>query len=306
MSATLSPSCEVPNGVARVCAVWEISRSTLYDRRDRAKARSEGRMSPSKRGPKTAFSDPDLVAQIRGILEQVERESGWRGEGYRKVHARLGFGGVRVCRRRVPRLMRESALLAPTRAGCVRGPRVHNGKIVTDLPDLMWGTDATTTLTTAEDSAWVFAAIDHCTGECVGIHASTDGTRFEALEPVLQGVTESFGSLESGVAVGLALRHDHGTQYTSHYFQAEIRWLGIESSPSFVRAPEGNGVAERFMRTLKEQVLWVRTFQAVEELRLALQDFRRRYNETWILGRHGYRTPSEVRRHLQPHEACAA
>jgi transposase InsO family protein len=43
-------------------------------------------------------------------------------------------------------------------------------------------------------------------------------------------------------------------------FQAEIECLGIEASPSFVREPEGNGVAERFIRTLKENLLWVRTF----------------------------------------------
>ena len=36
-------------------------------------------------------------------------------------------------------------------------------------------------------------------------------------------------------------------------FQDEIKCLGIEASPSFVREPEGNGVAERFIRTLKER-----------------------------------------------------
>jgi putative transposase len=30
-------------------------------------------------------------------------------------------------------------------------------------------------------------------------------------------------------------------------FQDEIQCLGIEASPSFVRQPEGNGVAERFI-----------------------------------------------------------
>ena len=34
--------------------------------------------------------------------------------------------------------------------------------------------------------------------------------------------------------------------------------LGVESSPAFVRAPEGNGCTERFIRTLKENLLWVR------------------------------------------------
>ena len=52
-------------------------------------------------------------------------------------------------------------------------------------------------------------------------------------------------------------RHHHGSQYVSDYFQGELRFLGITSSPAFVREPEGNGVAERFIRTLKEQLLWV-------------------------------------------------
>ena len=33
----------------------------------------------------------------------------------------------------------------------------------------------------------------------------------------------------------------------------------------------------------------------VEELRLALQQFRQVYNQTWIIERHGYRTPAQVR-----------
>ena len=50
----------------------------------------------------------------------------------------------------------------------------------------------------------------------------------------------------------------------AHDFRRELRFLGVESSPAFVRAPEGNGCAERFIRTLKENLLWVRTFDTVE------------------------------------------
>jgi putative transposase len=64
----------------------------------------------------------------------------------------------------------------------------------------------------------------------------------------------------------------------SRDFRREIAWLGTTSSPAFVRAPEGNGCAERFTRTLKENLLWVRIFRTVEELRLALIEFRRAYN----------------------------
>src|SRR5262249_43712156 len=96
-------------------------------------------------------------------------------------------------------------------------------------------------------------------------------------------------------AAGLAIRHDHGSAYMSDDFQQELVFLGMTSSPSFVREPEGNGVAERFIRTLKENLLWVRHFASVAELVEALHEFRRRYNEQWRIGRHGYRTPSQVR-----------
>ncbi len=62
-----------------------------------------------------------------------------------------------------------------------------------------------------------------------------------------------------------------------------------------MREPEGNGCAERFIRTLKENLLWVRRFDTIEELRQSLIEFQRFYNRTWIVERHGYRTPAQVR-----------
>jgi len=48
--------------------------------------------------------------------------------------------------------------------------------------------------------------------------------------------------------------------------------------------------------TLKENLLWVRTFPNVEELRQSLLEFKRIYNENWIIQRHGYKTPAQARR----------
>ena len=141
----------------------------------------------------------------------------------------------------------------------------------------------------------VFLAVDHCTAECVGIHAAKPGTRFEALEPIHQAVRSRFGAIGPQVAKGLSARHDHGSQYTSDAFQDELFFLGIESSPAFVRAPEGNGCVERLIRTLKEQLLWLRPFKNVEELRLALLEWAARYNRSWLIERHGFLTPSQAR-----------
>jgi len=206
----------------------------------------------------------------------------------------LRFAGVRAGSRRVRRLTRENGLLAPHRVGR-NETKPHDGTIVTDKVNEMWGTDMTQTITIREGRANVFVAVEHANSEVIGIHASRSANRFEALEPVRQGVHRCFGAIAPGVARGLKLRHDHGSNYMSGDFQDEIECLGIEASPSFVREPEGNGVAERFIRTLKENLLWVRTFDTIEELRAALVEFARRYNETWLVARHGYRTPAEVR-----------
>ena len=161
------------------------------------------------------------------------------------------------------------------------------------------------TVTIGEGSAFVFVAVDHCTTECIGLHAAKSGSRFEALEPIRQGVRERFGAIGKGVAHGLRLRHDHGSNYLADDFQQEVAFFGIESSPSFVREPEGNGVAERFIRTLKENLLWVRSFDTLEELRLALLEFKRTYNEHWMLERYDYRSPAQVRRDLVGLDAAA-
>jgi transposase InsO family protein len=287
-----SPATGKRYGLARVCRLWDLPRSTFYYQRHERTIPIEQRPAPSKRGPLGPCSDEELVGHIRRILT----ESPFHGEGYRKVWARLRYQGIRVSKERVRRLMREHGLQAPSRVGHPHGPKAHDGTIVTDRPDEMWGTDMTTTMTTEEGQVYVFVAVDHCTGECVGLHASHLGNRFEALEPLRQGVREHFGGFERGIAAGLSIRHDHGSAYMSDDFQRELTFLGMESSPSFVREPEGNGCAERFVRTLKENLIWIHVFDTVAELIEALRGFKRLYNEQWLIERHGFRTPARVRR----------
>lgn len=289
MSRTASPSAKHVYGAVRVLRVWELPRSTFYHRRGRAQQPLHG---AQRRGPKTAWSDAELTEKIRAVIA----ESPFHGEGHRKVWARLRYAGVRTSRGRVLRLMREAQLLAPSRGPQRVSANPHTGTIVTEEPNRMWGTDLTATVTLAEGQVGVFVALDHCNAECVGIHAAKPATRFEALEPLRQGVREIFGGFAAEVATGVKVRHDHGSQYRSDDFQAEIRFLGMESSPAFVRQPEGNGCVERFMRTLKEQLLWVRNFRNLEELRTALLEFKERYNEHWLIERNGFRSPRQVRR----------
>jgi hypothetical protein len=86
--------------------------------------------------------------------------SSFPGEGYRKVWARLRYQGIRTSPRRVLRLMRAHGLLAPTRHGHTHGPKAHDGTIITERVDTMWGTDMTTTFTRQDGQVAVFIAVD--------------------------------------------------------------------------------------------------------------------------------------------------
>ncbi len=292
MSQTHSPSGGRRYGLQRVCRVWKLPRSTVYEQRKRHTLAPELRPAARRRGPEGPCTDAPLLDAIRVVLA----ESPFHGEGYRKVWARLRFKGIRTSKQRIRRLMRQHGLQAPQRAGHPHGPKAHDGTIIPQQPNVMWGTDLTSTMTVEEGQAAVFVAVDHYSGECVGIHASGSATRFEALEPIRQGVRDYFGAFGQEVAQGLSLRHDHGRQYVSDHFQNEITFLGMAASPAFVREPQGNGCAERFIRTLKENLLWVRTFQTIEELRQALLEFKQCYNHQWIIERLGYRTPAQARK----------
>ena len=285
MSRQVSPSRNRPYGVLQVTRVWGAARATLYRHR-RGDEPGAGR----RPGPVGPMPDEALVEAIRKLLA----DSPFHGEGYRKIWARLRFAGIRTAKRRVLRLTRAHGLQAPGRVGRPHGPKAHDGTIRTERVDAMWGTDLTSTMT-GEGQASIFVTVDHASTECLGIHAARRATRFEALEPLRQSVRACFGAFAEGIASGLQLRHDHGSQFVADDFQREVAFLGIASSPAFVREPEGNGCVERFIRTLKENLLWVRGFATIEDLRLALHAFKDTYNQTWIVERHGYQTPAAVR-----------
>jgi transposase InsO family protein len=290
MSRETSEGIGKPYGLERVCRILEFPRSTIYAQQARESAKVLA-LRPQRRGPKPKMADADLLAAIRADLDA----SPFTGEGHRKVWARLRIQrDIRVSRARVLRLMRENALLSPHRRP--QGtPNLHDGSITTDRPNDMWGTDGMRIETVDEGWVWVFSAVDHFDACCVGIHAVKTGSRFAALQPIAQGLRTEFGATGAEAGRGLTLRMDHGTQYTADDFLNQIRFWGIAPSFAFVAEPQTNGVAERFNRTLKEQVIHGRVFRNLEEVRKAVTAFKDRYNRHWRLEKLGFMSPLEAR-----------
>jgi hypothetical protein len=146
MSQTVSPSTSRSYGLARVSRAWSVSRAGVY----RFLKRTTSPVIARRRGPTGPCPDADLAEHIRREIEA----SDFHGEGYRKLWARLRVAGVRSSPRRVRRVMGENGLLAPHRVGRNQ-EKMHDGTIVTDKVNEMWGTDMSQTFTLEEGRAYV-------------------------------------------------------------------------------------------------------------------------------------------------------
>jgi putative transposase len=297
MSATTSLSTGRAYGVQRVCLAWEYPRSSYYEQ-----ASGDPVPQTHKRGPKPPLDDATLLSLIQTDLATTT----FKGEGHRKVWARLHYvHGHPVGRNRVLRLMRQHQLLSPHRTP-PSPAKAHDGRITTDAPNLRWATDGAKVWTLQEGWLWVFTALEHWNAECLGHHVCKRGDRFAAYEPIAQAVQRVFGHSAAGVARGVELRHDHGSQYLTDYFQGQSRHHGFTPSFAYVGEPETNGVVERFNRTLKEQIIHGKTYRNREELATALAAFVERYNREWRLEKLRYRSPLEARRDYQTSLLLAA
>ena len=139
-------------------------------------------------------------------------------------------------------------------------------------------------------SSMLSSSMPSITGQAAGAGPLAPG---QALDLAIH---TACGAVRADAARGLLLRHDHGSAFMSDHFQNQIAFLGMTPSFAFVRQPETNGVAERFIRTLKEQVVWGRIFRNAEEVRGAVRAFVARYNEHWLLEKNAYRSPAQTRR----------
>jgi transposase InsO family protein len=266
--------------------------------------RKPDRSEKRRPGPKPLVPDQVLLVEAKREIN----DSIFTGEGYQKIHKRMRVRGIISAKERVNRVMRDNLLLSPNRPKLNITKNDHKGKIITEMPNRMWGTDGKRFFTLNEGWCWLFSVIDHCNDEIITWHTAKVGNRFAAMEPVRMAVKKIFGSLERGICkdTGLFLRSDHGSQYDSDDFQRELKFLNLSYSPAFVRSPQCNGIIERFHRTINEQVFDLWLFDSLEQAQRVIAEFMYNYNHVWILHRLGLKTPVEYRKFLEMKKENAA
>ena len=236
----------------------------------------------------------ESVARRNGqLLELIRRIKAdhpyW---GYRRVWAQLRYvDGQAVNKKRVYRLMRHHGLLVKANTR-LRASRVSDrSKPRPSRPNQWWGIDLTKVMT---GSGWVYVVIllDWYSKKIVGHHAGPRATTGHWLAALDRGLNRQF---PDGVRRhGLNLMSDNGSQPTSIRFMRACSTLGISQAFTSYNNPKGNADTERMMRTLKEELFWLREWSSQREVSSALDEWIEWYNGHYLHSALGYRTPNQV------------
>ena len=217
------------------------------------------------------------------------KHSAW---GVRKVHASLRRHGIVASRKRVWGVMQRLGLVLAAPEHREEGAR--RGSVAVPESNRRWATDLTTVWTRQEGLLAVVPVID-CGDRVV---LACDVTRSQespaVLAPLVRALKEQFGPPDQ-VPYGLELRSDHGPQYTGGDCHAlGILWR-LDHTFAPVGRPTGNAVAERFILTMKSELIWTRDWESAAELRQALSEWLDEYHNERPHQALKWKTPSEKR-----------
>jgi putative transposase len=237
-------------------------------------------------------SSDSVAARNEMIVTRLrELKAGHPFRGYRWCWAHLRYvDKLDVNKKRVYRLLKEHRLLATqtkhevTRVSSRPKPRP-------DRPRQWWGIDMTKVIT-ATGWAYVVVVLDWYTKQIVGYHCGPRATATDWLTALDQGLNRHF---PEGVRDrGLHLMSDNGSQPTSERFMKTCSFLGVHQAFTSYNNPKGNADTERVMRTIKEELLWLREWRDPYEVSRAFGEWSEAYNETWLHSALGYRTPNQT------------
>jgi transposase InsO family protein len=277
-------SRETSAGVATVtqlCETFGISRQAYYAGK---KPQPSAKVVAIRRAPKHTSSEVVLAA----IREVIKAEPAW---GVRKVWATLKRQGLKASRKRVHALMRANNLVLARD----REPgETTRGHVVVPEPNRRFGGDLTTVWTKEEGWIAVVPTIDCGCRSVLGLTVDKDQHGPAVLASIEEALRQAFVEPKY-VPGGVELRTDHGPQYTGADCAALVEKWGLVHTFAPVGRPTGNAVAERVIRTMKEEVIWLRDWKNAAELREALLAWVVRYNTRRPHQALGWKTPAEYR-----------
>lgn len=241
--------------------------------------------------------DPDMA--LRHEIQKIALEM--RSYGYRPVTEELHRRGIKVNHKKVLRLMGEDNLLCLRRRAFVRTTDSnHNlrvypnlaGKMVLSNINQLWVADITY-IRLLREFVYLAVILDAFSRRCIGYALSRRidvELTLEALKMALRSRT---------IQPGLVHHTDQGVQYASREYVSELLDHQIQISMSRAGNPYDNAKAERFIRTLKYEEVYMNDYETLTEVRASIQHFIEAvYNQKRLHSAIGYLPPAEFEQSL--------
>jgi putative transposase len=212
--------------------------------------------------------------------------------GYRRGWAHLRFiDGLVVNQKRVLRLMRQHDLTVKPNQKLKTKRSSTRPKPRPDRPHQWWGIDMTKVMT---ETGWGYVVIvlDWYSKKIAGQYTGSQATARHWLAAVDSALNRQFPEGVRGHQ--LHLMSDNGSQPTSIRFMKVCAHLEISQAFTSYNNPKGNADTERMIRTLKEELLWLREWSSVGELTGELNRWIDWYNESYLHSALGYCPPNQV------------
>jgi len=257
-----------------------------------------GRRLRSRVSTINRFSEAELRGQIQSVALEM------RSYGYRPITKELQRRGVKVNHKRVLRLLRADNLLCLRRRAFVSTtdsrhqltiyPNLARDLVLTNINQL-WVADITY-IRLLQEFVYLAVLLDAYSRRCIGwalsrrIDASLP---LAALQMALQ--TRTF------IAGELMHHSDRGVQYASLKYVGMLQDHQIQISMSRIGNPYDNAKAERFMRTLKYEEVFMNDYETLAEVRTSVEYFIADvYNCKRLHSAIGYLPPAEFEASLAP------
>ena len=226
---------------------------------------------------------PDKYAEIREQITSIFHEN--RGRyGYRRITMELRNRGYSINQKTVRRLMREENLVCRVRmkkycsykgeAGQI-APNLLERNFDTTAPNQKWATDVTE-FSLFGQKLYLSPILDLHSQDIVSYTISE--------RPVLSMVT---GMLEKAFervddTKGLILHSDQGWQYQHKQYRRMLKGKGVLQSMSRKGNCLDNAVMENFFGHLKSELLYLQSFDSMEQFREQLIEYLDYYNNSRI------------------------